>query len=374
MAERYDCLIIGGGVVGLSLARELAGRGRRVAVVERGALGREASWAGAGMLPPANRATALHPLDLLRGLSYECHSAWAAELREETGIDTGFRRCGAIYVAGSPGESAALRGEVEVWRDEQIDVQPLDRDKLRDLASALLPARDTGRIRNCYWLPGECQLRNPWHLKALAASCRHRGVGLWEQATQLEFQREGERIVGLQTAVGSWRSDQYCITAGAWSYPLLHGLGIETGILPIRGQIVLFSCPRPPLRPIVNEGSRYLVPREDGHVLVGSTEEEVGYCKETTGEAISALTRFARELLPELSHARIERAWAGLRPGSFDGFPYLGRVPGHDNLFVAAGHFRSGLYLSPGTAVVMAQLMCGDRPEIDLTPFGVLRS
>jgi glycine oxidase len=166
---------------------------------------------------------------------------------------------------------------------------------------------------------------------------------------------------------------QFCFTAGAWTGQLLQNLGISLGILPIRGQMVLFKCPKPPISKIVNVGSRYLVPRDDGYVLAGSTEEEVGFNKQTTSDSIAELSNFARELVPSLASANIEKTWAGLRPASYDGYPYLGPLPGLSNAFVAAGHFRTGLYLSPATAVVMSQLMNGQTPAIDLTPFRVGR-
>src|SRR5205823_4200007 len=130
---------------------------------------------------------------------------------------------------------------------------------------------------------------------------------------------------------------QYCFTAGAWTGQLLARLGMSIGILPIRGQMVLFRSSQPPIKRVVNEGSRYLVPREDGHVLAGSTEEEVGFDKRTTAAAIAELTAFARDLVPALRNATIEQTWAGLRPGSFDGLPYLGRLPSLRNAFIASG-------------------------------------
>jgi glycine oxidase len=115
------------------------------------------------------------------------------------------------------------------------------------------------------------------------------------------------------------------------------------------------------------------VPRDDGRVLAGSTEEEVGFDKSNTPEAVAELTALARELVPALAHAPVEQTWAGLRPASFDGLPYLGQIPGISNAFVAAGHFRTGLYLSTGTAVVLSELIRGERPQIDLSPFRVGR-
>jgi glycine oxidase len=137
--------------------------------------------------------------------------------------------------------------------------------------------------------------------------------------------------------------------------------------------MVLFHGTRRPFSHVLNEGPRYLVPRDDGYVLAGSTEEEVGFDKKTTPEGLSDLTRFAYDLVPDLRGFEAERTWAGLRPGSFDGFPYIGAIPGLDNAFAAAGHFRSGLHLSTGTAVVLAELIRGLPPQVDLSPFHVGR-
>jgi glycine oxidase len=137
--------------------------------------------------------------------------------------------------------------------------------------------------------------------------------------------------------------------------------------------MVLYHCGAKPFSHVINEGPRYLVPRDDGRVLAGSTEEEVGYDKRTTPEGLEELMQFAESLVPALTRDRIERTWAGLRPGSFDGFPYLGAAPGLANAYVAAGHFRSGLFTSTGTAVLLGELIRGQPPQIDLTPFHVGR-
>jgi glycine oxidase len=368
----FEFLMIGGGVIGLALARELSRHSDRVAVLDRGPVGGEASWAGAGILPPANRETAHHALDHLRGLSYELHAQWADELRSQTGIDVGYRRCGGLYVAGSVGEVAALRGMAEICGEEGIAVQRVELADLARLEPALIPAVENRRIRACYLLPEEAQVRNPRLLRALAAACRQQGVQLL-QHTEVRDLQIFDGSIQLETSAGPLCGRNVCITSGAWTYQLLKKLQIETGILPIRGQMVMFASDRPVLSRIVNEGSRYLVPRDDGRLLAGSTEEEVGFDKQTTADAIADLTAFACGLVPALKTARIERAWAGLRPGSFDGFPYIGRVPRYDNVYVAAGHFRTGLYLSTGTAAVMSQLMRGETPSVNLAPFSLLR-
>ncbi|MAR11314.1 MAG: glycine oxidase ThiO [Blastopirellula sp.] len=368
-----DFLIVGGGVVGLSIAYELAHHDVSVRVIDRQEIGREASWAGAGILPPANRATATHPYDHLCGFATELHAPWAAALAEETGIDTGYRKCGGIYLARSPGESAALVGQVAEWREQGITVKRLTPDELAALEPGLATVETNGRRYSAYLVPEESQLRNPLHLKALQSACRQRHVDLIPHADAAQCVVSQGRLQTVVTSRGEFSAGKICLASGAWSRLLLEKLNIATGILPIRGQMVLLRCSQPPFRHILNQGPRYLVPREDGLVLIGSTEEEVGFDKHTTDEAIAELRGFAADLVPSLATAQVEQSWAGLRPGSFDGFPYLGKIPGLENAYVAAGHFRSGLFLSPATAVVMSELMRGTPPSIDLDAFRVGR-
>jgi glycine oxidase len=372
-----DCLIVGGGVIGLAVAWQLALRGKSVRVVERQQVGREASWAGAGILPPACRDALAHPLDQLRGWSFELHEQWAEKLRLETGIDTGYRRCGGLYLARSVGEAASLVGWGLSLDSENVKVKLLSKPLSVSLHQVEpgLAASDRGDnpvIAACY-LPEECQVRNPRYLQALRKACEQNGVIITPLAEVAGFQTDNDTVEGVITGDGVIKAKQVCVASGAWTGTLLQKLGVSLGVVPIRGQIVMFRSERPVLRTIINEGSRYLVPRDDGRLLVGSTEEEAGFDKRTTEEGIAELIAFARSLVPALAHAEIEKTWAGLRPASFDGFPYLGSIPGFKNAFVAAGHFRSGLYLSPATAIVMAELMCGEQPSVDLTPFRVGR-
>jgi glycine oxidase len=368
-----DCLIVGAGVVGLSLAYELACHGLRVRVVDRSEPGREASWAGAGILPPASLETAEHPYEKLRGLSHQLHPRWAERLRDETGIDTGFRRCGAIHVARTAGESAALAGWADLLTSLRVDVRRLPRDELAVLEPVLRDLAESDSFRAAYLLPDEAQLRNPWHLQALLAACRRRGVVVDGGIVLHEISRRGRSVTAVRSSAGDLQASRYAICAGAWSHGMLRQLDVDTGILPVRGQMILFRGPTAPFTRVLNEGSRYLVPRDDGHVLAGSTEEEVGFDKSTTAEAIRDLTRFAYGLVAGLRQFVVEQTWAGLRPGTLDGFPYIGPIPGLDNAFAAAGHFRSGLFLSTGTAVVLGQLIRGETPIVELGPFRVGR-
>lgn len=366
-----DFLIIGGGVIGLSLAYQLAGDGHRVRVIDRSEPGKEASWAGAGILPPANRASSADPLDQLTSLSHRLHAEWTDRLKSETGIDNGYRRCGALYIARSESELGLLRAAAELWRSQQVAVEEVAAGDLPRVEPAL-DAEHAG-ILGAWLLPDECQLRNPRHLQALVAACSLRGVTITAAAEAEMLVRQGGKIVEVRTPAGSFAAGSFCIATGAWTGKLGERIGLAMAVKPIRGQIVLLNAGRPVLKHILNEGPRYLVPRPDGYVLIGSTEEDVGFDKRTTSQATSDLLQFALRLAPELAQAPLDRSWSGLRPSTRDGLPYMGRAPEIDNLFVAAGHFRGGLHLSPATAVVMSQLMVGQPSTIDLAPFALNR-
>jgi glycine oxidase len=359
MTEHPDVLILGGGVIGLSAAYFLAREGVRVAVLDKGDFGQEASWAGAGILPPGNPLQARTPLDQLRAHSAALFPTLSAELRERTGIDNGYLRCGGLELGEEEDETAA-----QEWRREGIAFQTLTESALLRLEPNLAARRGL-----TYHLPDMAQLRNPRHVKALLAACHALGVRLRPGCPVHGFQRQGEKITAVKTAEGLLPASRYLLATGAWSDTLLEPLGWQPGIHPVRGQIVLLNSGAPRFRHVLLQGARYLVPRPDGRVLVGSTEETVGFDKRTTAAAITGLLTLAHTLVPPLGEAHVERCWAGLRPGSPDGLPFLGAVPGCDNLFVAAGHFRAGIQLSPATALVLKELLLGQKLTVPLEAF-----
>lgn len=371
-----DVLIVGGGVIGLSLAYELAGQGVGVRLLEQGQCGREASWAGAGILPPGNFEAAATPESQLRSLSCQRWPSLTQRLREETGIDNGFVTCGGLEVRGPltedscppedahPGETGSLRDEADQWQREGVAVSLLTAEQLREKEPALSETITAG-----YHLPQLAQVRNPRHLKALLAACAARGVELCSGEAVETLQRAGNRITAVQTATGTFSAGRVCLCGGAWSARLLRPFLPELPLVPVRGQIVLLAVPRPLFRHVIQAGPRYLVPRPDGRVLIGSTEEWVGFDKRNTAAAVAELLAFGTRLIPRLAGATLERTWAGLRPRTADGLPCLGRVGEVENLYVAAGHFRAGLQMSPGTAVVMSEQILGRETSIDLSPF-----
>jgi glycine oxidase len=359
MTEHPDVLILGGGVIGLTTGWFLAEAGLRVAIVDKGDFGQQASWAGAGIISPGDPSHARTPLEQLRAHSSAMYPALSRTLREKTGIDNGYFVCGGLELFDSAADAPS-----DEWRGEGIDFHEVGTDQLQRLQPGLGPHTD-----RAYYLPDMAQVRNPRHVRALKTACAGRGVELRSDCPVRRIVRQGERIEAVETDQGRLTAGRYVLATGAWTDSLLEPLSWRPGIRPVRGQIALLNTGVPGVRPIVLHGKRYLVPRGDGRVLVGSTEEDAGFDPRPTAAAIADLLALATSLLPELTNATVERCWAGLRPGSPDGKPYLGAVPGIANLFISAGHFRAGIQLSPATGLVMKQLILGENPTIPLDEF-----
>jgi glycine oxidase len=362
MSDSADILIVGGGVVGLTTAWFLSGEGASVLVVEQGDVGKQASWAGAGIIPPGDPRRAHSPLDLLRAHSSVMYPVLSAQLLEETGIDNSYVVCGGIELPDP--DAPGCEPPTEEWHAEGVSFQVLDRAGLVKLQPDLGELFDRGA-----WLPHMAQVRNPRHLKALRAGCSRRGVRFETGWPVRELHLQGNRVAGVEGERGRLPAGKVLLAAGAWTESLLGDLGFSPGIKPIRGQIALLDTGTPGVRPLLLQGKRYLVPRLDGKILAGSTEEDVGFDARATEEGIRGLLSFAFRLLPSLRAARLEAKWAGLRPGSPDGVPFMGLVPGWKNLHVSAGHFRAGLQLSPASGLVMAQQILGQAPLIPLEAF-----
>jgi glycine oxidase len=361
MPEQSDVLILGGGVIGLTTAYFLSQADVRVTIVDKGQFGQESSWAGAGIItpaPPLEQAT--HPLDQLAAISAGLHPQISQHLFDSTGISNEYTCPGGWEIF----DSHELP-PVDLWRQQRIVFEEADAKLIAQREPSLKPAAD----QRVFFMPAMAQLRNPRHIKALLAWCQRPGIRLIPNCRVEGFERAEQRLLSVQTTQGKLSAGQYLLTAGAWSEGLLQQVGWRPGIKPIRGQIALLQALPIVLTRVVEVGKRYLVPRLDGHVLIGSTEEDIGFEKQTTAEAIRGLLDFGLSLVPELASAPVERCWGGLRPGSPDGLPFLGRVPGLDNLFVAAGHYRAGIQLSAATGLLMRQLLLGQPTPIPLDAF-----
>lgn len=360
-------VIVGGGVMGLSVAWRLAAEGVNATLLERREeVGREASWAGAGIIAANVERLRTNPGVDLRSWSAVLYPEWSAALREETGVDNGYRRCGGVDVAWTAAEDNDLRTSAGRWRSERIVFERLDPRDFRKVEPALGPG-----LFSAYYLPDRAQVRNPRHLDALRAAAVKRGVRIESGREVTGFDRLGARVVAVRTTGGTVPCEQVVITAGSWSGGLVGGLGVHAPTPPLKGQIVLLRVREgdPAPRRVIEHGKLYLVPRDDGWVLIGATEEHAGFDTLPNGVGFDALRAEAYALCPSLAEAEVERTWAGLRPGSVDTRPYIGRLPGLDNAVVAAGHKRAGLQLSPATAEAVVDLVLGRPPRMDLTPF-----
>lgn len=359
MNPHPDVAVVGGGVIGLTSAWFLANEGLRVVVLDQGEFGAEASWAGAGILPPSSWARARTPFDKLRAFGSERIADFSQELRDRTGIDNGFRRSGGIVFDRTAGEASA-----EEWFGQGVPSSRIDEASSRKLEPALGP-----NLGDALHLPTMAQLRNPRHLRALEALCRSSDrIDLRSKTPVRRIRTEGRGMV-VEIADADLRAGSVLAAAGAWSGAFLAEHGLTIPIKPIRGQIALVHPGKPLLKHVLAWGPRYLVPREEGRILVGSTEENVGFDRSTTDEAIDGLIAFGRRMIPALESAPLEHRWAGLRPGIADGLPVIGPIPGLERAFVASGHFRAGVQLSLGTAQAVADLVLGRASELPLKAF-----
>jgi glycine oxidase len=367
-------VVIGGGIVGLSIAYELAKRGQLVVVLERDQFAMQSSWAGAGIIPAENPETAIHPLEHLESLSHDLHKQWANELLTQTGIDNGFRKCGGLHLARTTGELAAIAGLKSDWTERNIPFETLDAEQTKERFPFLSPT-----IHQAAWVPGESQFTNPRHNEALISACQQLGVQLHENLgdVKLILDESSGEILHASADQQTFAANNFFVTAGPWSEQITQPLEVPLPMQPVRGQIAMYQVPPDVVStadwPIINEGSRYLVPRCDGHIIAGATIEEVGFDCQTTDAEVAHLRQWAEGISNHLNDSTYVKAWAGLRPGTYDGFPYLGQIGRFRNVFVATGHFKAGLHLSTGTAVVMADLALGKNPTVDLRPFSPQR-
>lgn len=346
--------VVGGGVIGLLAARELRAAGLDVTVLDRGQIGRESSWAGSGILSPLHpwrQPDAVQPLSLW---SQRAYPQLAAALADESGIDPQWQLSGLLLPDCADAEVA------HAWaRRWQVPLETLGASALRHAEPALAP--HAGGLR----LPQVAQIRNPRLMRALHVSLLRAGVAFEEQCEVLGFAQRDRRIVALDTRHGRRPVDRLLVTAGAWSGELLRGCGLHLPIEPVRGQILALQTEPGLIGHVVLAEGHYLVPRRDGLVLVGSTVERAGFDKTPSPATAIALRAAAAGLVPALADAPHVTHWAGLRPGSPDGTPYIGRHPQFDNLYVSAGHYRSGLTLAPASAALVSALITGQRPPLD---------
>ena len=367
-----DVLIIGGGIAGLGIARELAHRGLSVTICERHHPGREASWASAGMLAPQGELSEGAFLRLCLE-SNRLYPAFRAAVEEETGIRCYHREAGTLALALTDEDEAEFRYTCARQQADGLEVTWISGEEARAIEPAL-----SERVRGGMSLPGDRHVENRLLAPALEQCCRQLGVEIacGAQASRIlaEGGRATGRATGVETVLGAYHAGMVINAAGAWAASIgVPDESLRPPVFPVRGQMLALTLPRPDfLSRTVRSPRSYLVPRHDGRLFLGATMERVGFDKRNTVWGVNKLLNGAMELFPELEHCCIQEMWSGLRPGSLDNHPVLGltSLPGY---LLATGLFRNGLLLAPVIARTIAELATtGRTPEL-IAPFAIER-
>lgn len=351
--------IVGGGIIGLLSARELVMAGERVTVLDRRELGHESSWAGGGILSPLYPWRYPEPVNRLARWGQAAYPELVRELLESTQLDVEWIRSGLLIL------DASEAGYALAWAEQAgAQLAQIDGPSLRVLAPAVSPA-----ITSALHLPEVAQVRNPRLVTALRQDLTGRGVELRERVEVLGFESRQGRLHALHTSAGLLPAERAIVAAGAWSANLLNGTGLSLDHQPVKGQMLLLR-PHPRLisTVLLNDGY-YLIPRRDGHILVGSTQERTGFDKATSTAAREELRAAAHTMVPALADAEVEKHWAGLRPGSPQGIPFIDRHPGIQGLYICTGHFRNGLVMAPASARLLVDVLLGRPPVLDPAPY-----
>jgi glycine oxidase len=348
LQDFYDIIVVGGGVIGCSIAFRLSQSGRKVLLLERGQLGGEASSAAAGMLGAQLEVTNPGPMFHLCLESRSLYHSFACELYEETGIDVGYSENGIIRVPSSTEDAQTLK-ECMTWQ-----VAAGGQAEWLSENGALELEPGISAPFGALFLQKDGNIMAPLLARALgSAATRHATV--IEGADVIDIVLT-DNFVKVKTVNTEYQAEKVVVAAGAWADRVLSSTGASFGISPVKGQ--MFSM-RPTgqmkLKHTIFRDHTYLVPKRDGSIVVGATEEhESGYNRHVTVSALSYLFSAVKKLAPGLSDAKFERAWMGLRPKSRSGLPSIGPVSWDNRLFVATGHFRNGILLAPITAKMIA--------------------
>lgn len=358
-SETAEIVIVGGGVIGLTIARALAMRGARdILVIERNQFGRESSWAAGGILAPQVEADKSDEFFRLACASRDLYPQFAAELRSESGVDVELDTTGTLYVGFSEQDEAELRRRLEWQQAEGLRSEWLSGDDARRLEPCLSQA-----VRCALHFPDDYQIENRKLLEALVVANQEIGVRLLSDCEVLDLAFEDEHVSGVETSNGFIGASKVVMAAGAWSSTIALPDTLE--IEPIRGQMLCFNTEPSFARHVIYSSRGYLVPRHDGRVLAGSTAERAGFDKRVTEEGTRAIKALAGEIAPVISELPILDSWAGFRPRASDGLPVLGSSGTVNGLFYATGHYRNGILLAPITGELIAdEIAAGTRTGI----------
>ena len=368
--KTYDVVIVGGGIIGGSVAFDLARRNLRVAVLDRQELMREASWAAAGMLSPAPDCPAAIPLVPLGRASLALYPKFIDAVEDASSLRTGFRAGGAVEVICHGDAERELSTFVALHHGLGLACEPLPLDEARKIEPAL--GRD---VRAAAFLPDECSIEPRALTSAVLAAAASLGAELCPGVEVTSLALDGKKCAAVKTSTGEIiHASQVVLAAGCWSSQIPEAAPYAP-TLPVRGQMAALRHSGTPIRHVLRSERGYLVPRgveSPQTVVVGSTIENAGYEKRVTSGGVEKILSAVNELAPELEKAEIIDTWCGLRPGSPDQLPILGPVD-VDGLVFATGHYRNGILLAPVTAKLIGEWIAERRTSLDWEMFSPLR-
>ena len=366
--QTANVVIIGGGVVGLSIARALALRGvSEITLIERGSVGCEASSAAAGMLAPQAEADNADDFFELCCRSRDLYPEFAAALREETGIDIELDETGTLYVAITEEDEVEIQHRFEWQIAARLPVEQLTGIEARALEPCI-----SSSVRSALRFPRDIQVENRRLVSALAEANVKLGVRLLTGTSVNSISISNDAVTGVETSAGFISSRKVVLAAGAWTSILdvpdkaPSSLSIE----PVRGQMICFETNSRLAKHVIYSPRGYVVPRLDGRLLAGSTSEIAGFDKRTTGSGIHSILTRALEISEQIAGLSLLDTWAGLRPHAADGLPVLGPCAEIEGLFYATGHYRNGILLTPITGELMAESIVTGRVSQTLERFG----
>jgi glycine oxidase len=364
--KTFDLAIAGGGLIGASIALELADAGLRVAIFDKNNPGREASWAGAGILSPAPESRAMISLVPLAKASMALYPEFVERVEEISGENVGFRPKGTLQAVFGANAREELSTLIALQHGLGLKAEPLRADDARELEPALSEEIEAAALR-----PDEASVDNRALTHAALTSAKKAGVEVFAHCGARAIWREGDRCAGIILHDEKVSAKWTIIAAGCFSAGIA-GADSFAPVRPAKGQMVALRSDAVAIERVLWSENVYLVPRNDGRILAGATVEYIGFDKEVTAGGIEKMLAAAIELAPGLANAQIEETWAGLRPDSPDHLPILGPAD-LDGLLIATGHFRSGILLTPITARLVREWITTDRVSVDWERFSPLR-
>jgi glycine oxidase len=364
--KTFDVAIAGAGLIGGSIAWELASAGLRVGLFDKGEPGREASWAGAGILSPAPESPAMIPLVSLGKASIALYRDFVANVEADSSLPAGYRPKGTLQALFSRDAGRELSTVVALHHGLGLRAEALSAEEACEIEPALSTEVEAAILR-----PDEASVDNRALTRAILEAARRRGVEILAGAPASGVLRERGRIVGLSIK-GERVSAKFTVIASGCFSANISGVEAYAPVRPAKGQMIALRADGLGIERVLWSEKVYLVPRNDGRILAGATVEYVGFDKQVTAGGLDRILQPAIELAPELASARVEESWAGLRPDSPDHLPILGPTD-LDGLLMATGHFRSGILLAPITARLMREWITHVRVSVDWERFSPLR-